>query len=262
MKLSQEQKPKRSVKSGDLYKLGQHLLLCGDSTSKKDVNTLLDGIQVNLLLTDPPYGVSYVESKSAFHSVHKAKEIHNDQEQTEEEYIAFTENWLKPAAAHLAKPNTVYIFNSDKMLFALREAMKHAGIKFSQLLIWIKHQAVVGRLDYLPQHELIIYGWKGTHRFERSKDKSVLFCPKPSKSTLHPTMKPIGLLRRLILNSTKIGDIVYEPFGGSGSTLIACEQTKRICRAIEIDAEYCNSIITRWEQASKQEAQFIKNIYA
>ena len=103
-------------------------------------------------------------------------------------------------------------------------------------------------MDYLPQHELIAYGWFGTHSFERSKDKSVLMYPKPSKSLLHPTMKPIPLLRGLILNSTKLNGIVYDPFGGSGSTLIACEQTKRTCFMVELDPEYCQTIIDQFEK--------------
>ena len=136
------------------------------------------------------------------------------------------------------------------MLFALRDGMQNAGFKFTQLLIWIKNHAVVGRMDYLPQHELIAYGWHGAHIFHKSKDKSILFHPKPNKSKLHPTMKPVSLLRQLILNSTKIGDVIYEPFGGSGSTLIACEQTKRNCLCIEIDPEYCQIIVDRYEKVT------------
>ena len=127
----------------------------------------------------------------------------------------------------------MYIFNSDKMIFPLKQAMDQCGYKLSQLLVWVKTQAIVGRLDYLPQHELIAYGWLGKHRFRKSKDKSVLICPKPSKSKLHATMKPIALLRNLILNSTNTGDIVFDGFGGSGSTLIACEHVKRICFMVE-----------------------------
>ena len=129
-----------------------------------------------------------------------------------------------------------------------REGMIESGFKVAQLLIWVKSQAVVGRLDYAPQHELILYGWHGTHRFRRSKDKSVLFYPRPSKSALHPTTKPIGLIRRLILNSTEIGDVVFDGFLGSGTCLLACEQTKRQCFAVELDEEYCLTAIARWER--------------
>lgn len=134
------------------------------------------------------------------------------------------------------------------MIFALRQACLEAGMKIAQLIVWVKDRAIVGRLDYLPQHELILYGWKGTHDFKRGKDKSVAFYPKPSQSKLHPTMKPVGLLRRLILNSTKVGDTVYDPFGGSGSTLIACEHTKRKCIMVEMDPEYCETIVARWQK--------------
>jgi len=110
-------------------------------------------------------------------------------------------------------------------------------------------------MDYLPQHEFIAYGWFGTHEFHKSKDKSILFYPKPNKSKLHPTMKPVGLLRRLILNSTKVGDAVYDPFGGSGSTLIACEQTKRRCLTIEVDPKYCQTIIDRFNKLTGKEVK-------
>jgi DNA modification methylase len=132
--------------------------------------------------------------------------------------------------------------------------MIEAGFKVAQLLVWVKSQAVVGRLDYAPQHELILYGWRGTHKYRRSKDKSVLFYPRPSKSKLHPTTKPVGLIRRLILNSTEIGDTVYDGFLGSGTTLLACEQTKRKCLAVEIDREYCETTIRRWEAFANKKA--------
>lgn len=167
---------------------------------------------------------------------------------SDEEYAAFTKGWLSPALPHLAEKNSIYVFNSDKMVFALRQAFVELGLKVAQLIVWVKHSAVIGRLDYLPQHELILYGWKGTHEFRRGKDKSVMFAPKPSRSVLHPTMKPVSLMRRLILNSTRIGGTVYDPFGGSGTTLIACEHTKRKCVMVETDSEYCEVIAARWEK--------------
>ena len=126
--------------------------------------------------------------------------------------------------------------------------MKQAGIHFSQLLIWIKSHAVIGRKDYLPMHELIAYGWYGDHIFKKSQDKSVLFCPKPNKSPLHATQKPLSLMRRLILNSTSIGDTIYEPCAGSGTTGIACEQTKRKSVMVELDIGYCQTILDRFER--------------
>jgi len=133
--------------------------------------------------------------------------------------------------------------------------MKAAGFYYSQMIIWIKNTSVLGRKDYMPQHELIAYGWHGRHKMERSKDKSVIFYPKPHRSSLHPTMKPVGLLRKLILNSTKMGETVYDPFGGSGSTLIACEHLGRKCIMVELDPMHCSTIIKRWETLTGQEAK-------
>lgn len=140
------------------------------------------------------------------------------------------------------------------MICPLKHGMVAAKIYCSQLIIWVKNSPVMGRKDYLAQHELIIYGWFGRHKTERGKGKSVIFYPKPHRSKLHPTMKPIGLLRQLILNSTKIGDKVYDPFGGSGSTLMACEHTKRKCAMIELDPNYVATIIQRWEILTGKEA--------
>lgn len=230
--------------------MGSHYLACGDALDSEVVTKLLDHRKVSLILTEMPYGVGYVESKVGFNQLKKAKIIANDHAQTDEEYRAFTSKWLELVKPYLAEKNSYYLFNSDKMLFAMREGLIDTGFKFAQLLIWVKNHAVMGRMNYLPQHELIAYGWYGTHTFQKSQDKSVLFYPKPNKSPLHPTMKPVGLLRNLILNSSKVGDYVYDPFGGSGSTLIACEQTKRKCLMIELDPEYCQVICDRFEKVT------------
>lgn len=247
------------MKAGEIYQLGEHRLVCGDGTDSQLVDKLVGGEQVRLILTDPPYGVAYVESKASLVKNVAHTAIQNDQHQSAEQYEAFTKAWLHVVVPHLTKKNASYIFNSDKMLFALRDGMLAADVRFSQLLIWVKTQAVIGRLDYLPQHELIAYGWHGTHEFMRSKDKSVLAYPKPSRSKLHPTMKPVGLLRNLILNSSRIGDIVYDPFGGSGSTLMACEQTKRKCLMVELDPKYCQVIIDRWQKLTGLEAHHVED---
>lgn len=242
-------KQKRLIKTGDIFILGDHRLLVGDATDKKNIKELVGKDKVRLIACDPPYGISYVESKAGFkQKIAKPKEIVGDQFQSDLEYRLFTKEWLEAIVPHLERKNSAYIFNCDKMIFALKDGMVDAGLYFSQLLVWIKNQAVVGRKDYLPQHELIAYGWHGTHLFPKSKDKSVIFCPKPSKSKSHPTQKPLSLMRRLILNSTIIGDFVYDPFGGSGSTLLASEQTKRKCLMIEQDIEYYETIIQRFEK--------------
>lgn len=243
------------INIGDIFQLGDHLLLCGDSLEQDQVERLLNGKSIDLVLTDPPYGVGYVENKSGFAKISNDTVIANDEEQSEDEYAIFTQGWIGSVLPYLNDKNTFYIFNSDKMIFALREGMRQAGVRFTQILIWIKNHAVIGRMDYLPQHEFIAYGWFGTHKFHKSKDKSILFYPKPNKSKLHPTMKPVGLLRRLILNSTKVGDAVYDPFGGSGSTLIACEQTKRRCLTIEVDPKYCQTIIDRFNKLTGKEVK-------
>jgi DNA modification methylase len=181
--------------------------------------------------------------------------IENDHLQSDPEYRAFNREWLEAIKPFLAKKNAAYVFNSDKMVWSLREAMIDAGFKVAQLLIWIKSQAVVGRLDYAPAHELILYGWFGTHTFRKSKDRSVLFHPRPSKSPHHPTTKPLTLIRRLVLNSTEINGVVYDGFVGSGTTLLVCEQTKRRCFAVEIDLEYCLTVVRRWEQQTNRKAE-------
>jgi len=141
------------------------------------------------------------------------------------------------------------------MLIPLAEGLKSLNVQMSQLLIWIKNQPVISRKDYLLQHELIFVGWRNKHHFRKSKDKSVIFCPKPQKSQFHPTQKPVSLIRRLILNSTNKNEWVYDPFGGSGTTLIAAEQTKRRCLMIEIDPDYCRTIIQRYEKLSSTKAK-------
>ncbi|MEX2515186.1 MAG: site-specific DNA-methyltransferase [Candidatus Paceibacterota bacterium] len=257
MKNSPEKKQKKLIRTGDVIELGDHRLVCGDATDKDVMEKLAKDLTIDCLLTDPPYGVSYTESKKDFAKLSNDTAIANDDLDDEAGYQKFTAAWLEALLPHLSKKNSLYIFNSDKMIFALREAMVGMNIHFAQLLIWTKTHSIIGRLDYLPQHELIAYGWYGTHQFEKSKDKSVLIHPKPNKSKLHPTMKPVGLLRRLVLNSTKVGDVVCDLFGGSGSTLIACEQTKRKCLMVESDPEYCQTTINRFEKLTGSKATIL-----
>lgn len=241
-------KPKKLIKPGDIFIIGDHIIACGDARDAKFVSQVIGKNKIKLILCDPPYGVKVVESKAGFSELKVNKKILNDNIESESEYAKFTKDWLDAVVPHLTTKNTVYIFNSDKMLFALRDGMLQTSVKLSQLLIWVKNHVVVGRKDYLPAHELIAYGWHGTHDFKKSKDKSILFYPKPNKSPLHPTQKPVGLLRRLILNSTNIGDVVYDCFGGSGSTAVAAEHVKRKSVLIERDEQYCQTIVTRLEK--------------
>ncbi len=255
----QRQKSKKSINYGDILQIGNHLLACGDARDVNLIDRLVDKTKIKIILCDPPYGTKTVENKNNFSQIRVNKKILNDDIVSESQYMQFTKDWLVPVIPYLTKKNAIYIFNSDKMLFALREGMERAGIKFSQLLIWIKNHAVLGRKDYLLQHELIAYGWHSVHDFKKSKDHSVLYYPKPNRSPLHPTQKPIGLMRRLILNSTDIGDVVYDCFAGSGSTGIAAEQTKRSSILIELDAEYCQTIIDRFERLFGIRAKLIYN---
>lgn len=240
-------KSSNSIRSGSIWKLGSHTLACGDCRDKEFVSQVVSKHKIKAIIADVPYGVALCESKEGFQPLSKNKVIANDHIQSDSEYTKFTINWLEAVKPHLDRKNSFHIFNSDKMIFALREGMLQTGLKFAQLLIWVKTQAVIGRMDYAPQHELIAYGWYGTHEFLKSKDKSVLVCPKPNKSSMHPSTKPLDLIRRLILNSTRIYDVVFDGFLGSGTTLLACEQTKRVCIGIEIDPEYCKTIMSRFE---------------
>jgi len=248
-------KSKNSIKYGETFRLGNHLLLCADSRNKDMVAKLIGKQKIKSVIIDPPYGVAVTESKQGFQTLAKNKVIVNDHLQSDAEYRKFTRDWIEAVTPFLERKNSFYIFNSDKMVFALREGMMEAGVKFGQLLIWVKTHAVVGRMDYAPQHELIAYGWYGVHEFLKSKDKSVLVCPKPNKSKMHPTTKPLDLMRRLILNGTRIGDVVYDGFLGSGTTLLACEQTKRVCIGVELDPEYCQTIIDRFEKLTGLKAE-------
>ncbi len=257
MKTQLESKPANSIKPGTIWQLGDHRIAYGDARDKKLLERLIGNIHINLVCCDVPYAVSAVESKRGFSKLSKDKIVANDELQSDESYRAFNRAWLETIAPYLARKNAAYVFNADKMVWSLREGMLDAGFKVAQLLVWVKSQAVIGRLDYAPQHELILYGWHGTHIFRHSKDKSVLFYPRPVKSKFHPTTKPIGLIRRLILNSSEIGDVVYDGFLGSGTTLLACEQTKRRCFAVEIDLEYCLTAISRWEHCTNLKAKQI-----
>ena len=232
----------------DIFQLWDHRLACWDSQDKDLIKLLFWWNRYSLLLTDPPYGINYVASKKWFvGSTEKHIDIQNDWFVSDANYAEFTSKWLSVSFPYIEKANSIYIFNSDKMLFALREWMNIAKVHFSQLLIWIKNSAIIGRLDYLPQHELIVYWWLWKHKFRGSQSKSILTYAKTKKNNLHPTMKPIWLLRELILNSSNIWDVIFDPFSWSGSTLIACEQTARKCITIEIDPIYCSRIIKRWE---------------
>jgi len=249
---------KKDVKPGEIWKLGDHILGCGSSTDESFIAGVMKHApgKVRMILTDHPYGVAYVEGKKHLAKLGKenVKVIMNDHLQSEEEYAIFTANWMEAVKPFLDTYNACYIFNCDLMFRALRNGIDQAGFYYSQMIIWVKNSVVVGRKDYLPMHEVAAYCWHGRHKMNRPKAKSVIFHPKPSSSKLHPTMKPVGLLRKIIPNNTKVGEVVYDPFGGSGSTLIACEHLGRKCMMIELDPGYCTTIIERWETLTGNQA--------
>ena len=245
------QNPK--AKRGQLYILGEHRLLCGDALLSEDVKKLFNGSHAQQLVTDPPYGVDYSSKNEFLNKADKGNRIQtpitND---NISDYQSFFRGFLE--LAPLSVPNTAYVFMGNNELHTLRLAAEEAGYTYSQYLVWVKNNHVLGRNDYLPKHEMIYYGWKEKHKFYGLKDTTVLSYDKPQVNDLHPTMKPVELLSRLIKDGSKKDDIVYDPFGGSGSTIIACEGTNRICYAVEMEPAYCDVIIERWENYTGKKA--------
>lgn len=238
------------INKGDIFKIGNHVIGYGDSLDKEFVSKAIGKAKVKIILCDPPYGVAYVENKKGFAKLSSDSEkiIANDHIQTEAEYEEFNRKYLDAVIPYLTDYNAYYIFNADPMYPSLRSALKKSGFYYGQMLIWIKNQPVMSRKDYLSMYELIAYGWFGKHKMERSKSKNVIYYPRPQRSKLHPTQKPIGLLRKIIPDNTKVGDVVYDPFLGSGSTALACEHMARKCIGIEIDEQYVLVTIKRLEK--------------
>ncbi len=246
------------IKLWDVFRIWEHYLVFWDSTKKEYIEKVMNDKKIKSIITDVPYWIDYVKSKKWFYKgENEHKNIENDEIQSDDKYRDFMFNWIEVIKEYLEDKNTYYIFNSDKMIFTLKEALDKQKFKLSQLLVWVKNWWVIWRLDYLPQHELIAYWWYKKHEFIRSKWKTIFHCPKPLKNTIHPTMKPISLLRELILNSTHIWDYVYDPFLWSGSTMVACEQTKRKCIWVELEKEYILKIIERMENLFSIKAEKI-----
>ncbi len=248
---------KTVVQQGDIWKLGEHVIACGNSLDPVFVSKIVGDKKIRAIVCDPPYGVAYVEGKKDFNKlgVDTDKVIIGDQLQSDDQYALFTKRCREAAKPHLESYNACYIFNSDSMYPALRHGMKDAGFFYSQMIIWLKNTVILGRKDYLPMFELIAYVWFGRHKMERSKAKSVLFHPKPARSKLHPTQKPVGLLRKLIPNSTRMREYVYDPFIGSGSTAVACEHLGRRCIGIDLDPAYVETAIARLEKLTGKQAE-------
>lgn len=238
------------TKPGDIWILGKHRLLCGDSTSKENVNRLMNKQQADFILTDPPYNVDY-EGKTE-----EALKIENDN-MSETEFYNFLLDVFRNMFEAAKCGSSIYVFHADTEGLNFRNAFKSVGFKLAQCLVWVKNTFVLGRQDYQWRHEPILYGWKegASHYFiDDRKQSTVLEFDKPMRNAEHPTMKPIDLLVYLIKNSSKENDLILDLFGGSGSTLIAAEQTKRICYTMELDPRYCDVIIKRWENLTGEKA--------
>lgn len=229
-------------KRGEVYLCGRHRLVCGDSTKAEDVGRVCREGEADMWLTDPPYNVAYEGSNGLT--------IQNDSM----EDVKFRE-FLRTAFGHAEKalkPGApFYIFHADLEGYNFRGACHDVGLRVRQCLVWKKNALVLGRQDYQWIHEPCLYGWKdgGPHPWYADRSQTtVMEFNKPKKNDVHPTMKPVEMLVYLLQNSSKRGDVVLDTFGGSGSTLIACEQTGRVCKTVELDPHYCDVIRRRWAE--------------
>ncbi|MBU3100679.1 MULTISPECIES: site-specific DNA-methyltransferase [Clostridium] len=239
------------TKQGDIWMLGRHRLICGDSTKLETYVALMDGKKANLVVTDPPYNVAYEGTSGT---------IQNDNMEDKKFYKFLLEAY-KGMYESLADGGSIYVFHADRETVNFRVAFKEAGFFCHQTCIWVKNSLVLGRCDYQYSHEPVLVGWKPTsgHKFYADrKQKTTWNFDRPTKSKYHPTMKPIALVAYPITNSSLTNSIVLDPFGGSGSTLIACEQTDRICYTIELDEKYADVIVKRYiEQADTDEEVYL-----
>lgn len=235
------------TKAGDVWTLGRHRLVCGDSTDPAVYEVLMDCVKANLVITDPPYNVNYEGS---------AGKIKNDN-MAGEKFYKFLLAAFKNMESVMAPDASIYVFHADTEGLNFRRAFADAGFYLSGCCIWKKQSLVLGRSPYQWQHEPVLYGWKknGKHQWYTGRKETTIWeFDKPKKNRDHPTMKPIPLLAYPIGNSSMTNAIVLDPFGGSGSTLIACEQTNRICHTIELDEKFCDVIVNRYiEQVGSAE---------
>jgi DNA modification methylase len=238
--------PEEAVtRPGHLWILGEHRLLCGDATVMADGERVLDGQLADMTFTDPPYNVDYGSSAKDKLRGNKRKILNDD-------LGSGFEAFLHNACTNILSvtKGACYVCMSSSELHTLQRAFTAAGGKWSTFVIWAKHTFTLGRADYQRQYEPILYGWPAGHNryWCGARDQGdVWFIDKPARNDLHPTMKPVALVERAIRNSSKSRDIVLDPFGGSGSTLIACEKTGRQARLVELDPKYCDVIVQRWQ---------------
>ena len=230
------------VERGDVWQVGRHRLMCGDATSPEDVATLMDGKKANLIITDPPYNVAFESSDGL--------SIKNDKMENDKFY-EFLLAAFKNMAEHLEKGGSAYVFHADTEGLNFRKAFIDAGFHLSGCCIWVKNSLVLGRSDYQWQHEPVLYGFlqNGKHYWSKNAGRSqttIWNFDKPKKNKNHPTSKPLDLLAYPIGNSSQENAIVIDTFGGSGSTLMTCEQTNRICYTMELDEKYASVILRRY----------------
>ena len=242
------------VKRGDVWNVGRHKLMCGDATSSEDVNTLMEDKKANLIVTDPPYNVAFESSDGL--------SIKNDKMENTKFY-EFLLAAFKNMADHLEKGGAAYVFHADTEGLNFRKAFIDAGFHLSGCCIWVKNSLVLGRSDYQWQHEPVLYGFlqNGKHYWSAKAGRSqttIWNFDKPKKNKNHPTSKPLDLLAYPIDNSSQENAIIIDTFGGSGSTLMTCEKTNRICYMMELDEKYASVILRRYvEDTGDEDGVFV-----
>ena len=232
------------VRRGDIWTVGRHRLMCGDATSAEDVAVLMDGKKANLILTDPPYGVSFQSSDGLT--------IQNDSIKGDDFYRFLLQS-LTNMVAHLEPGGAVYVFHADTEGLHFRRAFIDAGLHLAGVCIWVKNSLVLGRSDYQWQHEPVLYGFlqNGKHHWYADRKQTTIWnYDKPKRNENHPTSKPLDLLGYPICNSSQENAIVLDTFGGSGSTLMACEQLGRTCCTMELDEKYASVILRRYAESA------------
>lgn len=250
------------VKLGEIWQCGEHIIMCGDSSDAESVKKLLGGAKADMVFTDPPYGVAIGDKNKALNSVQKAgrctQNIENDTLSADELYPILVKAMTN--ARENCKEDACYYVTSPQggELGLMMMMMKDAGLPVRHMLIWKKNSATfsLGRLDYDYQHEPIFYTWtKKHHNYRKGEYRTTIWeYDKPRKCDLHPTMKPVALVANCLMDGTQEGDIVLDLFGGSGTTMIACEQLDRKSRIMELDPHYCDVIIARWEKLTGKKA--------
>ena len=245
-------------KLGDVYILGDHRLMCGDSTSIDAVEKMMAGDKASLVVTDPPWNVAYGTNLANNAQGYKQRTIMNDNFETTQEWEDFLSGFMGNIIAFTNKGCPIYCVMGASEWPAIDKALRDGGFHWSSTIIWSKDTLVLSRKDYHTQYEPIWYGWKDDGpriwTVQDRKQSDVWECKRPKRSELHPTTKPVELIERAVLNSSNAGTIVFEPFGGSGSTLIACEKTGRKARLMELDPKYCDVIVKRWEDFTGKKA--------